>query len=74
MRARIWWSVGLYAVGWFWNCFLFRYGGFYGDWLVLGRWAVCLGDVAYLLCFSVLLSIPMRRSDGNRVLRLQRMR
>jgi hypothetical protein len=56
-------ALALYVLGTVWNYCLFNLGGFYGDWLVLGRWQVCIGDLFYLFGFAVALSIPLRYED-----------
>jgi len=53
-------GILLWILGTLWNAFLFPKGGFFGDWIVLGRWIVCIGDILYLVSFSLILSILWR--------------
>jgi hypothetical protein len=57
---RFAWAGILYAVAHVWNGYLFPLGGFWGDWVVVGRWVFCIGDMFYLVAFAVLLSYPFR--------------
>lgn len=52
----------LYLGGFAWNRWLFRLGGVFGDWIVIGRWVVSIGDLLYLVAFSVILSWVWRSS------------
>jgi len=63
MRIRAIWASILYIAGALWNAYLFKLGGFYGDWITLGRWAVCIGDLFYLFGFAIALSIPFRYKE-----------
>lgn len=58
---RVGWAGILYGVAYVWNRYLFGLGGFWGDWVVVGRWVFCIGDILYLVAFAMLLSYPMRR-------------
>ena len=53
-------GIILWTIGTLWNAFLFPIGGFWGDWIILGRWIVCIGDIFYLVSFSLILSIIWR--------------
>jgi len=66
MWERVLWAGVLQVIGWFWNGYLFPLGGVFGDCLTVGRWVFCVGDIAYLVSFACLLSIPMRRREGVR--------
>jgi hypothetical protein len=59
MRVRVFWSMVLFDFGMFWNEVLFSRGGLFGDCLRWGRFDVSFGDVALVLAFAVLLSIPV---------------
>lgn len=63
MKVRVIAGLVLYVMGAVWNLYLFKLGGFWGDWITLGRWAVCIGDLCYLFGFAVALSIPFRYKE-----------
>lgn len=65
MVTRIGWIGLLYATAHMWNRYLFPLGGFWGDWLVVGRWIFCIGDVLYLLAFALLLAMPFRQRGAR---------
>jgi len=61
MKSRLIAAIAFYFAGWAWNAWLWPHGGPWGDWLVVGRWIFCIGDLLYLFAFALLLAIPFRR-------------
>ncbi|NMB82432.1 MAG: hypothetical protein GYA14_11505 [Ignavibacteria bacterium] len=54
---RLFIGFSFWVFGSVWNYFLFPLGGFFGDWINLGRWFVYIGDIFYIISFSIILSV-----------------
>ena len=57
---RLYWGFAVYILAWFWNKFLFPFGGFYADWI---GYTFSIGDCLYILSYSMILSLVWRSNE-----------